>query len=619
MLPDRPPTWGIEAAAVDPRFKRFWRDPAFALSPWNWDRAHDLVNKADAAQSPTSSVGALGRGWDCLNVNDDTYILSWPTSSPNTHLAGPLEWTIFLAYEFDAIMGFGVRAALLRNSEFGNGGYSVRIYDNDIEMHFHSPTDGQAFNQWLNSYPRQTGYHSFILTRRADGRVRAFVNGVDLGDPTGEDIQPDEIVEPYSGTGNFRLNDRTEVNGRMLSAWVSRGVSVNARAAALLHNDPWAVFRPAPLAPAIFGGMDSSAGSSVSGTAAAGSGPTSASASAVHGVAGSATAQSGAASATASGSAGTAPTDVSGDAAAMSGPATASASGVHGVAGAIDAASGAAFGTSSGAVLVHGPVLAAGAAARVDASGSHTPPAGVTIGTAQLHAATLSAQGWGLAVAPPDYSGIGDAFILEVGVPYSVNSIINGALDLIASNGIASLSDSSSHVGNAIKRNFDVERDSLLREYPWNFAMRRTKLAASSKAPAFRFAHAYELPTGPDPEFCLRVWAVGDEESRQDSDVWEISGRRLLTDLEAPLPVRYIGRIVNPALWDPLTVKALEARLAWQAAYLASGSAALAEQMARIYQERLDAAKAIDAQEGTPEPFEDGTTWVDARLTGVTW
>ena len=110
---------------------------------------------------------------------------------------------------------------------------------------------------------------------------------------------------------------------------------------------------------------------------------------------------------------------------------------------------------------------------------------------------------------------------------------------------------------------------------------------------------------------------MGNEESRLDSDVWEISGRRLLTDLSPPLPIRYIGRIVNPALWDPLAVKALEARLAWQAAYLASGSAALAEQMARIYQQRLEAAKAVDAQEGTPEPLEDATTWIDSRLPGA--
>ena len=199
----------------------------------------------------------------------------------------------------------------------------------------------------------------------------------------------------------------------------------------------------------------------------------------------------------------------------------------------------------------------------------------------------------------------------------SVTSIINGALDLIASNGIASLSDSSSRVANAIKRGFDVERDALLREYPWNFAMRRTKLAASASPPAFRFAYAYELPAGPDPEYCLRVWAVGNEESRLDSDVWEISGRRLLTDLSPPLPIRYIGRIVNPALWDALAVKALEARLAWQAAYLASGSAALAEAMARIYEQRLEAAKAVDAQEGTPEPLEEATTWIDSRLPGV--
>ena len=307
---------------------------------------------------------------------------------------------------------------------------------------------------------------------------------------------------------------------------------------------------------------------------------------------------------------------VTGTAAVTAGPASAAAFGAHGVSGSAAASFVAARTQASGTV---GNAVSGTAAARAGAAHSGASGIVVPFGAAAARAPAIRTQAWGLATPPPDYSDIGDAFILEVGVPYSVNSIINGALDLIASNGIASLSDSSSHIGNAIKRNFDVERDSLLREYPWNFAMRRAKLAASSEAPAFRFRRAYELPAGPKPEFCLRVWAVGNEENRQDSDVWEISGRRLLTDLEAPLPIRYIGRIVNPALWDPLTIKALEARLAWQAAYMASGSAALAEQMARIYQERLDAAKAIDAQEGTPEPFEDGTTWVASRLSGASW
>ena len=592
MLPNPPPAWSVEAGAIDARFRRFWHDPAFVLSPWDWTRAYDFANRVEASQEPASSVGAFGRGWDSQDVSGDTYALRWDGSSPNTHIAGPLEWTMFFAYEQVQVSGFNLGYAVRRNREWANGGYAVKLSNNDLEMHFHSPTDGQAFNAWTNSFPSSTGYSSYVVSRNADGRVRAYANGIAL-QVTDERIDPTDLVEPDDSNRLFRLNTGTEINGRMLTAWISRGVSADARDAAMLHNDPWAIFRPEPLTPVIFGGVDNGAGgSAVSGFGAAATGSVSADVAGAHGVAGSAAAQSGAILAAAHGTHSAIPS-VSGIAAAASGATEAAATAVHGVSGE------AAAGTGS----VHG-----------DAGGIVVP-----FGAAVVHAPAVRAQGWGLTTPPPDYSDIGDAFILEVGVPYSVNSIINGALDLIASNGIASLSDSSSHVGNAIKRNFDVERDSLLREYPWNFAMRRAKLAASSEAPAFRFRHAYELPAGPNPEFCLRVWAVGNEENRQDSDVWEISGRRLLTDLEAPLPIRYIGRIVNPALWDPLTIKALEARLAWQAAYLASGSAALAEQMARIYQERLDAAKAIDAQEGTPEPFEDGTTWVDSRLTGASW
>ena len=151
---------------------------------------------------------------------------------------------MFFAYDYDATPGFNVGYAVRRNVEWLNGGYAARIADNDLEFHFHSQTDGQAQNVWMNAYSRELGYNSFIVTRHSDGRVRAYVNGEDLGDPTTEDIAPDELVEPHSGTGNFRVNTSTEVNGRMLTAWISRGVSVHRREAAAMHNDPWAIFRP---------------------------------------------------------------------------------------------------------------------------------------------------------------------------------------------------------------------------------------------------------------------------------------------------------------------------------------------------------------------------------------
>lgn len=347
-------------------------------------------------------------------------------------------------------------------------------------------------------------------------------------------------------------------------------------------------------------GQAAAGGGTFTGTAASTSGAASAAATGEHPFIGTAAAQSGAASAAASGTFTAAAGTFTGTAASESGPASAAASGT--------------FASTS-----TGTVAATSGAAQASASGTATEPAGARVGQAAASAAPASAQAWGLVTAPLDLSGIGDAEILEVGVPYSVNSIINGALDLIHANGIASLSDSSSHVGNAMKRSFDVERDSLLRSYPWNFAMRRAKLAASSTGPVFRFQYAYELPAGPDPEYCLRVWAVGNEDSRNDSDVWEISGRRLLTDLGPPLPIRYIARIINPAFWDALTIEALEARLAWRAAYKATGSSALSEAMQSIYDQRLEEAKSVDAQEGTPEPFEDGTTWVDSRQAGVGW
>ncbi len=601
MLPSKPPAWGIEAAAVDPRWQRIWRhagDPqreGVKLPLWgennhvfdanDWHDLSDSLDNTAWGTSPNGPVLELNGDPDLRSATAEAFGLDDPAFS------------IFMAMHVGANPTGtpGNTIGLVRGAGRKRGGWYIRLLNDAgsgvwdrFRLGVVDNAGGITEITW-SGVSTTTGYISFLI-ERVGTNAELYVNGEFQSNIT---LAAGELgtVAGGSDATSLALGAHNSHTVGLLSAFACSGAYLTAEDARALHNDPWAWMRPAEVSPAIFGDLGGASG--VTGTADLSPGAASVTASGAHGVAGTS--------------------------ALSPGAAAVAAGGAHGVTGAAAIAPAAAVVAASGAIDVVGTAVLQPGAGAVAASGTHTPPAAAITGTAVLVPAAARVQAWGLKITLPNLSGIGDAEILEVGVPYSVNSIINGALDLIASNGIASLSDSSSHVGNAIKRNFDVERDSLLREYPWNFAMRRTKLAASSKAPAFRFAHAYELPAGPDPEFCLRVWAVGDEESRQDSDVWEISGRRLLTDLEAPLPVRYIGRIVNPALWDPLTVKALEARLAWQAAYLASGSAALAEQMARIYQERLDAAKAIDAQEGTPEPFEDGTTWVDARLTGVTW
>lgn len=258
-------------------------------------------------------------------------------------------------------------------------------------------------------------------------------------------------------------------------------------------------------------------------------------------------------------------------------------------------------------------------AALLAGHGVYTAPAGAIAGMGALAPTPAEVKGWALARDPVSIEDLPDTGLLETGMGYSVSGIINDALDLLAARNVDGVGDSRGIVANAMKAGFDVERDAMLRENPFNFAMRRVLLAASSDKPAYRFGYAYPLPAGRDyPEYCLRVWVVGDDESRLDTDIWEVAGRLLLTNQGPPLPVRYIARVINPAEWDANAVKAMSARLAWQYAYLATGSAAVAQAMEGLYRQRIESAMAMDAQEGTPEPYTENQTWVESRSTNWT-
>lgn len=192
----------------------------------------------------------------------------------------------------------------------------------------------------------------------------------------------------------------------------------------------------------------------------------------------------------------------------------------------------------------------------------------------------------------------------------SVVAICNTALDLLGADAITSIDDDNKQ-GRLCNRNYAKVRDAVLRAYPWNCAIARASLPALGDAPAFEFDRQFALPEGPDPAYCLRVLSI-------DGEVefglrYKIEGRRILTSEAAPLDIIYISRITDPALFDPLLADAISARLALDLAYPLTGSASLGQSMSEVYNQKLGEARAVDAQEGTPDEF-TAPGWLESRL-----
>jgi len=187
----------------------------------------------------------------------------------------------------------------------------------------------------------------------------------------------------------------------------------------------------------------------------------------------------------------------------------------------------------------------------------------------------------------------------------SVVSICNRALDLLGADTIVSLEDGSK-AANLCQRNYVAARDAVLRAYPWNAAMRRCGLAAVAETPSWGFQYQYELPSGPNPARCLRLYAT---EAGED---YKVEGRRVLTDYAPPLNILYIGAVEDPSDYDPLLAEAIAARLAVILAANLTESPGRIDAMRIHYAEIMASARMADAQEGRPDAL-IADDWLKSR------
>ena len=174
-------------------------------------------------------------------------------------------------------------------------------------------------------------------------------------------------------------------------------------------------------------------------------------------------------------------------------------------------------------------------------------------------------------------------------------TICNLALGKLGAKTVMSLDDASPEA-RAAKLHYAATRDEVLRAHRWNFAIKRARVARLAEAPLFGWSAQYTLPVD-----CLRVLQVNGYEEGQREGRWEVEGRRLLTS-SACAKVKYISRVTDCTLFDPLFVKSLALKLAAELAKPLAGSSSLAGELLTEY-ERITgpSARAADAFESRPK------------------
>jgi hypothetical protein len=189
-------------------------------------------------------------------------------------------------------------------------------------------------------------------------------------------------------------------------------------------------------------------------------------------------------------------------------------------------------------------------------------------------------------------------------------SIANRALAKLGDDRILLLTDDTK-AARTLNTMFDEVRDAELRRYRWKFAMKRDSLLVLVAPPAWGYLYQYPLPSD-----YLSMVQVNDYYARtgKQSPPYSIESGSILTNYIAPLKVRYISRLENTGLFDPLFVEVFACKLAMESCETITQSETKYTRCAEAYKYALGEAIRQDAIEKAPDELPNGS-WLDSRGT----
>lgn len=188
-------------------------------------------------------------------------------------------------------------------------------------------------------------------------------------------------------------------------------------------------------------------------------------------------------------------------------------------------------------------------------------------------------------------------------------SIANKASTKLGADRIMSLSDNTvvARAYNAVFNDIVIEE---LRRNTWKFALKRDSVLALVDSPEWGYQYQYPLPAD-----YVRMVAIGEYQVRsfyKQQAPWSIEGNAILTNLAAPLKIRYIHKELNPAVFDPLFAEVVACKLAMETAITITGSNSKREQLMQEYAMAVTQATQVDAVEMEPDYLPNGN-WLDSR------
>jgi len=189
--------------------------------------------------------------------------------------------------------------------------------------------------------------------------------------------------------------------------------------------------------------------------------------------------------------------------------------------------------------------------------------------------------------------------------------IANIALSHIGSEArIASLTEDSEEARHA-NLLFAPVRDQVLRGHAWRFATKYVTLADLGSPPS-HWSYRYAYPS--DCMVALNIVTASEDDDPIEFEIAandNLDGKVVLTDTETA-ELKYIAKVTNPTVFDPLFSSALAWLLASQIAAPLTGDQKKQQSAFETYQRVMSAAMASDANEGHKDYYRDAD-WIQAR------
>lgn len=159
------------------------------------------------------------------------------------------------------------------------------------------------------------------------------------------------------------------------------------------------------------------------------------------------------------------------------------------------------------------------------------------------------------------------------------------------------------------------QRDLLLADFSWRFAMKRAVLAPDADKPISGFAYAYTLPT----DF-ISVFKVGQYYKTPNyssnivssDEAYSIEGDKILCNIPDKLYLQYTARIEEERLFSPWFKEALITKVAAEMAMRTKQNIQLQQMLSNDFASYLEHAEFNDEIMRDAETIPDGS-WVGIR------